>query len=425
MTTAIGLSPRVRGNQGPVVPVHPGDGSIPACAGEPRQPLPGPGAQRVYPRVCGGTTKCRGPRPIRSGLSPRVRGNPGRSCSSGCQRRSIPACAGEPRACDRIPAAHEVYPRVCGGTLSCDIDGPPAGGLSPRVRGNRVDHEQNRMYNRSIPACAGEPGDVDGEYGSHEVYPRVCGGTASAVTKHHPSSGLSPRVRGNRQPPSQSQSHVGSIPACAGEPSACQVCGCWSGVYPRVCGGTVDAGMGAYLAKGLSPRVRGNPCGDDQERAAFGSIPACAGEPTPRKERERRESVYPRVCGGTMEHHGTAVHTRGLSPRVRGNQRWTSYKSKSRRSIPACAGEPSAGRPARQRCRVYPRVCGGTNLLGSVWAGQTGLSPRVRGNPFPTHPQVRQNRSIPACAGEPMPFGPISIRKQVYPRVCGGTHDGL
>ena len=31
-----------------------------------------------------------------------------------------------------------------------------------------------------------------------------------------------------------------------------------------------------------------------------------------------------------------------------------------------------------------------------------GLSPRVRGNPFPDEEGTKQRRSIPACAGEPI-----------------------
>ena len=76
--------------------------------------------------------------------------------------------------------------------------------------------------------------------------------------------------------------------------------------------------------------------------------------------------VYPRVCGGTL------------------------------------AGCLSGVAETRE---VYPRVCGGTNFIRdflkclSLW----GLSPRVRGNPHPqrhVRPPLNQ-RSIPACAGEP------------------------
>ena len=51
-----GLSPRVRGNQRQHVRlIHVGDGSIPACAGEPLKGFTFPFIERVYPRVCGGT----------------------------------------------------------------------------------------------------------------------------------------------------------------------------------------------------------------------------------------------------------------------------------------------------------------------------------------------------------------------------------
>ena len=50
---------------------------------------------------------------------------------------SIPACAGEPRLLPIPPAPIWVYPRVCGGTLVWPAAGDLDKGLSPRVRGNR------------------------------------------------------------------------------------------------------------------------------------------------------------------------------------------------------------------------------------------------------------------------------------------------
>ena len=71
----LGLSPRVRGNRGAGAGLVAGDGSIPACAGEPyHQRLVNP-QSRVYPRVCGGTFTCGGCVYCWLGLSPRVRGN--------------------------------------------------------------------------------------------------------------------------------------------------------------------------------------------------------------------------------------------------------------------------------------------------------------------------------------------------------------
>ena len=93
-------------------------GSIPACAGEPRLDSGGASFDSVYPRVCGGTNLGLSLTEGAAGLSPRVRGNPLRVDPQGGQKRSIPACAGEPnhRAVERLPSP--VYPRVCGGTPS-------------------------------------------------------------------------------------------------------------------------------------------------------------------------------------------------------------------------------------------------------------------------------------------------------------------
>ena len=72
---------------------------------------------------------------------------------------------------------------------------------------------------------------------------------------------------------------VRSIPACAGEPSPHCMRSYESGVYPRVCGGTLIWQEAGDLDKGLSPRVRGNRRVPVPLIAAGGSIPACAGEP--------------------------------------------------------------------------------------------------------------------------------------------------
>ena len=111
--------------------------------------------------------------------------------------------------------------------------------------------------------------------------------------------GLSPRVRGNLIYGSDPLVLPGSIPACAGEPpwSRETVFCCW--VYPRVCGGTPMAAEINDLMPGLSPRVRGNLCSRLTPLRYYGSIPACAGEPTYLLTGHVLMGVYPRVCGGT------------------------------------------------------------------------------------------------------------------------------
>ena len=274
-------------------------GSIPACAGEPHRGSPGAGVYRVYPRVCGGTAVRHRRQRKKAGLSPRVRGNRRLQPRLHIPGRSIPACAGEPLQGTVSPPAPGVYPRVCGGTREVRTSSSVAPGLSPRVRGNQELWAAVVKPHRSIPACAGEPARTPAPPGYRGVYPRVCGGTLRCRLVRRRLQGLSPRVRGN--------------------PS----------VAPPLT--EVD---------GLSPRVRGNHQFPHLPHQQGRSIPACAGEPTASPGRWVPLSVYPRVCGGTCTTLAGCITRVGLSPRVRGNLRNPPGRFQPDRSIPACAGEP-------------------------------------------------------------------------------------
>ena len=62
--------------------------------------------------------------------------------------------------------------------------------------------------------------------------------------------------------------------------------------------------------------------------------------------------------------------------------------------------------------------------LGVVTFGP-GLSPRVRGNLVCRIEPTENERSIPACAGEPIICTYRIAFLPVYPRVCGGTTIGI
>ena len=442
-----GLSPRVRGNRRNAAPCQLYAGSIPACAGEPDRGVQSGILTTVYPRVCGGTKASLAAVPAGLGLSPRVRGNPFADGRKGRGRGSIPACAGEPaneifasyvqllsglsprvrgnqptrysgglstgrvypRVCGGTArrdagtcwASRAVYPRVCGGTSRPTKRGGHPCGLSPRVRGNRLQSDKFPVRLGSIPACAGEPlararlGLILG------VYPRVCGGTCRIPARRILRRGLSPRVRGNRTHRARRPCRTGSIPACAGEPGSRFASGWDSRVYPRVCGGTVSPVFVSNCRTGLSPRVRGNQLHFPTVNTPKRSIPACAGEPVGKELRWILFGVYPRVCGGTVLHEFSNPPVTGLSPRVRGNLRRAFDDPVPHGSIPACAGEPNARACRSGPSQVYPRVCGGTLLRSRCWCPFRGLSPRVRGTQLRFKPRTKPPRSIPACAGEP------------------------
>ena len=72
--------------------------------------------QGVYPRVRGGTGVPTGFADLDRGLSPRARGNPWLTSCRSSRHRSIPACAGEPFQPVAVLHQAPVYPRVRGGT---------------------------------------------------------------------------------------------------------------------------------------------------------------------------------------------------------------------------------------------------------------------------------------------------------------------
>ena len=295
-----------------------------------------------------------------------------------------------------------VYPRVCGGAASASGGGVRPAGLSPRVRGSPTRSRSSRRYAGSIPACAGEPWMYATCRRLEWVYPRVCGGAGRIGQRRVTRRGLSPRVRGSRFGARRLVQRIGSIPACAGEPNW-RVNAVFSPrVYPRVCGGARLAWSMNKSHMGLSPRVRGSQLDRTEAPAQTGSIPACAGEPQTPAPSASRTRVYPRVCGGAAVTVGRVQVDVGLSPRVRGS-RGTRTRSRHPRGL-------------------SPRVRGSHGEGGDPdEGGDWGLSPRVRGSPLWGFSHAWIDGSIPACAGEPRRKQNKRLWTGVYPRVCGGA----
>ena len=187
-----------------------------------------------------------------------------------------------------------------------------------------------------------------------------------------------------------------------------------------MCGGIVIDLLFCIKRLGLSPRVRGNLQETLDVQIFKGSIPACAGESRRWHRASAGNRVYPRVCGGIWDGRWRKVFGGGLSPRVRGNLLGECYNFIANRSIPACAGESLTRNFERLKKEVYPRVCGGIDQYSLLWRFLSGLSPRVRGNPLYLFSPSSFLRSIPACAGESDLIPSPGVNSPVYPRVCGG-----
>ena len=253
-------------------------------------------------------------------------------------------------------------------------------GLSPRARGNR--HKDRNAHNnrRSIPACAGQPIGVTRAFRAKLVYPRVRGATKYRKNAGAVPPGLSPRARGNQGPSRHRRAARGSIPACAEQPPCIIPTTKIITVYPRVRGATDGKNVSLGHFSGLSPRARGNPLCRALRLLSGRSIPACAGQPRIPRSAPRMAKVYPRVRGATYVGEIRTRPFRGLSPRARGNPHEMARSIFVVRSIPACAGQPLRRNLSWPGCGVYPRVRGATIHASSPPRKSSGLSPRARGN---------------------------------------------
>ena len=173
--------------------------------------------------------------------------------------------------------------------------------------------------------------------------------------------------------------------------------------------------------KGLSPRLRGNPRWSARRSTRTRSIPAPAGEPSCCRACPWLPGVYPRACGGTRGHRLHQGEPGGLSPRLRGNQGFSLTGRANNISIPAPAGEPGHPLATSTPYRVYPRACGGTPSGAPTVIRVGGLSPRLRGNLKAAGGLLHLYGSIPAPAGEPNSLAGKPPLRRVYPRACGGT----
>ena len=411
----------MRGNHLRVCDAAWSGGSIPARAGKPTTPSRKRRRKGVYPRACGETRRSIGKSRKGRGLSPRVRGNRRITEPRHVFGGSIPARAGKPRPGPLPRRFRKVYPRACGETFDeCHATGDGQG-LSPRVRGNPGRPGARTGRHGSIPARAGKPSFPAPPPGRSWVYPRACGETWGLHGHNLPGEGLSPRVRGNQACLVGNSVISGSIPARAGKPRHAKKSCRRAGVYPRACGETFAFASASVTASGLSPRVRGNLERDDAGRQGRGSIPARAGKPPAGTKSSRARWVYPRACGETKAVTPKTWWRMGLSPRVRGNRSRRCRRSCRRWSIPARAGKPTTASRSTTRIGVYPRACGETVRLRIDMLNDKGLSPRVRGNLRVSITDLLPDGSIPARAGKPPRPGPRKSWSWVYPRACGET----
>ena len=170
--------------------------------------------------------------------------------------------------------------------------------------------------------------------------------------------GSSPRLRGTARHAGTREVEERFIPAPAGN-GISRRCECASrSVHPRACGERQVDPRVPTVAVGSSPRLRGTALPDvfDQVESRF--IPAPAGNGVSSAASTATTSVHPRACGERNNIVRSDDPADGSSPRLRGTVNHATFHTRTKRFIPAPAGNGYARRSHSPQGPVHPRACG-------------------------------------------------------------------
>ena len=234
---------------------------------------------------------------------------------------------------------------------------------------------------RFIPAGAGNTGVIPIAARNAAVYPRWRGEHDKSLTKNNSTPGLSPLARGTHHYFGKSVIKNRFIPAGAGNTYRSNGRNTEFSVYPRWRGEHYFCNAQRYSRIGLSPLARGTLAKQTSGYAWCRFIPAGAGNTKFILINTAFVSVYPRWRGEHFTTIGGHATAHGLSPLARGTQIWGAPLMKSKRFIPAGAGNTIETFHAIKQAAVYPRWRGEHLLI--KWRARCvyGLSPLARGTP--------------------------------------------
>ena len=211
--------------------------------------------------------------------------------------------------------------------------------------------------------------------------------------------GSSPRERGTPDVLSRLEQINRFIPARAGNAQRPSISWSSSPVHPRASGERDPTLRHVFGMDGSSPRERGTPRNRRRRPRTRRFIPARAGNARQTARRPISSAVHPRASGERSVQRTVGPTGHGSSPRERGTPLDERAELSCGRFIPARAGN------ARHRCHghsfrpVHPRASGERISSGVMSGLASGSSPRERGTlgAF-TRPRYAR-RFIPARAG--------------------------
>ena len=173
------------------------------------------------------------------------------------------------------------------------------------------------------------------------------------------------------------------------------------------------------LYGGLSPLARGTRQNGLSSLVRLRFIPAGAGNTCFRKSMDYCYSVYPRWRGEHEMLVSVNAANTGLSPLARGTHILQNTRLISTRFIPAGAGNTCCSSWWSAAIAVYPRWRGEHNVRLSPLCVVAGLSPLARGTLAPARRPESWFRFIPAGAGNTTWSPIVGYTVTVYPRWRG------
>ena len=292
-----------------------------------------------------------------------------------------------------------VHPRSRGEHGS-DFLGPIAtAGSSPLARGTLHHPLRHDLDHRFIPARAGNTSPKRPRRRSRAVHPRSRGEHVSISASFRSAAGSSPLARGTPERRANPGRGIRFIPARAGNTVASMSTASWRSVHPRSRGEHGSRHRCVTHKIGSSPLARGTRLILHIRPQQTRFIPARAGNTDPEQREAATRPVHPRSRGEHSWARSSAVRVVGSSPLARGTRRRAGVHPRSRRFIPARAGNTGRPRPGSPPPPVHPRSRGEHVLMGRQRRGHLGSSPLARGTRAREPVEARHLRFIPARAG--------------------------
>ena len=196
------------------------------------------------------------------------------------------------------------------------------------------------------------------------------------------------------------------IPAYAGNSAADQSKNDLPPVHPRLRGELDRHDIGCVIPVGSSPLTRGTPAKQLAAQNQSRFIPAYAGNSGYSYQAGGYITVHPRLRGELNLRSDNVSEAGGSSPLTRGTHLHSQLHFSEGRFIPAYAGNSSIKRTKIALGTVHPRLRGELPIETPETLVVFGSSPLTRGTQRTTKNPVKTRRFIPAYAGNSGPDRP-------------------